>query len=273
MPVDRLIHPRLGHSEKVNALLDTEARVWFQYLLSADDFGVMRCAAVTIQADNDALARRPKAIIQRCLERLLEVGLVREFDHQGRRFVFQHDWQRWQKVRYPRDTSNPCPPVEALEGCDGETQEHFRNHHGNFPETFTPRARASVPADAKRLTANGTGQTADGLRASFAKFWEAYPRKVGKESAWRIWQRLKPDSSTQLTILKALSEQARTSQWTKDGGEFIPHPKTWLFGRRWQDELGAHSPEPKGWVCPHDPPCQDGAQKCSLRTRLGRVNL
>ena len=94
MPVDRFIHPRLGHSEKVNQLTDLEARVWIQYLLSSDDFGVMRCSSVNLQADNDALARRPKNAVQRALERVLEVGLIQEFEHQGQRFVFQPDWQR-----------------------------------------------------------------------------------------------------------------------------------------------------------------------------------
>jgi hypothetical protein len=27
-----------------------------------------------------------------------------------------------------------------------------------------------------------------------------------------------------------------SQQWTKDGGQFIPMPATWLNGRRWEDE-------------------------------------
>jgi hypothetical protein len=27
-----------------------------------------------------------------------------------------------------------------------------------------------------------------------------------------------------------------SQQWTKDNGQFIPMPATWLNGRRWEDE-------------------------------------
>ena len=37
-------------------------------------------------------------------------------------------------------------------------------------------------------------------------------------------------------MLAAIDEQKLLAQWLKDGGAFIPHPKTWLHQGRWQDE-------------------------------------
>jgi hypothetical protein len=34
-----------------------------------------------------------------------------------------------------------------------------------------------------------------------------------------------------------LKRQASSEQWAKDR-QFIPHPSTWLNGKRWQDEDG-----------------------------------
>jgi hypothetical protein len=67
----------------------------------------------------------------------------------------------------------------------------------------------------------------------FAEFWAAYPRKVGKGGAEKLWGRLKPDLPT---VLKAIERARATEQWQRDGGQFIPHPATWLNQRRWEDE-------------------------------------
>jgi hypothetical protein len=39
------------------------------------------------------------------------------------------------------------------------------------------------------------------------------------------------------TLLTALDKQKKSTQWKKDNGQFIPHPATWLNGKRWEDQL------------------------------------
>jgi len=70
------------------------------------------------------------------------------------------------------------------------------------------------------------------------EFWKAYPRKVSKKSALRAFTKLGPDAGLLQTILRALEVHRRQDCWVKDGGQFIPHPATWLNGRRWEDEVG-----------------------------------
>ena len=36
--------------------------------------------------------------------------------------------------------------------------------------------------------------------------------------------------------LSALENQKKSEQWTKDRGQFIPNPATWLNQQRWLDE-------------------------------------
>ena len=81
-----MIHPRLGHSAKVAGLTDFEYRVWNQYLLSADDFGVMRATAVKLQADNDALAERNRvSLSHRARAYVLETLMVYGWNGEVRR--------------------------------------------------------------------------------------------------------------------------------------------------------------------------------------------
>ena len=75
---------------------------------------------------------------------------------------------------------------------------------------------------------------------SFEKFWNEYPKKVGKGGAEKVWKQIKPGPELFKRMLETLSWQTKSTQWRKDGGQFIPLPATWLRQRRWEDE-----PEPK----------------------------
>lgn len=72
--------------------------------------------------------------------------------------------------------------------------------------------------------------------AAFDRFWEAYPRRQGKEAARKAWAKIRPDDALLAEMLAALERQRASDQWRKDGGQFIPLPATWLNGRRWEDE-------------------------------------
>ena len=151
MPDDRFLHKRAGLSEKLSQLTDLEYRVWTQYLLSADDFGVMRMSALTIRQENDALAQRPEKLVHAALESIVSVGLLSTFKSNGRRYLYQADWQDFQKVRFPARTSHPKPPITAP--CTMHTAWLITAHPGGdkqlaswrHPDTFTRKNGRDVP--------------------------------------------------------------------------------------------------------------------------------
>lgn len=130
MPADRLLHPRQGHSEKVSKLKDFEFRVWLQYILSADDFGVLRFEPHKVKADNDAIGCRSDKAVIKALEKIEKLGILISFEYQGRRFLYQNDWQDWQKIAWPTKTINPAPTAELLESCSERTRLLFAVHPG-----------------------------------------------------------------------------------------------------------------------------------------------
>lgn len=76
-----------------------------------------------------------------------------------------------------------------------------------------------------------------GESESFARFWEAYPRKINRSRAWRAWKELDPDNELEGTIMAAVREQSGSAQWKQEGGRFIPSPDKWLSDQRWKDKL------------------------------------
>jgi len=249
MPDERFLHKRLGHSEKVCSLTDFEFRVWVQYQLSADDYGLMLFTAAKPQADNVFLARKPQRLVVRALETVASVGLVHTFEHQGLQYAYQTDWQDFQRIRHPRAALHPCPPVDALRQCTPDTIDLFRSHPGCPPEVLSEDFRSlsgKLPTPARaggREMANGkpltaTGSSSDPARARFERFWASYPRRVGKDAAWQEWRRLRPSADDAFTdrAIAAVERQKQSAQWQRDGGQYIPHPRTWLHQGRWQDE-------------------------------------
>jgi len=71
----------------------------------------------------------------------------------------------------------------------------------------------------------------------FEEFWSKYPKKKSKEAAKKAWVKLGPSDELIDTMLTALEEQKNSEQWTKDNGQFIPYPASWLNGHRWEDEV------------------------------------
>ena len=70
---------------------------------------------------------------------------------------------------------------------------------------------------------------------NFKKFYELYPRKVGKANVEKWFTKNKPNDNLMETILKALEIQKKSKQWQDK--QFIPYPYTWLNQKRWEDEL------------------------------------
>ena len=70
----------------------------------------------------------------------------------------------------------------------------------------------------------------------FDEFWKAYPKKKAKEAARKAWVKLKPDETLGKEIIQAVIESAKTKDWLKENGKYIPYPATYLNGKRWEDE-------------------------------------
>lgn len=69
--------------------------------------------------------------------------------------------------------------------------------------------------------------------ADFDRFWKVYPNKTGKQAARKAFDKVKVSVDI---LIAAVEEQKTWEKWTKDGGQYIPNPSTWLNQGRWEDE-------------------------------------
>ena len=83
------------------------------------------------------------------------------------------------------------------------------------------------------------GKETKGLfETDFDDFWRAYPNKKAKPAAKAAF--LKATKRADVAAIMRGLERAKVSRdWTKDDGQFVPHPSTWLNGDRWADDVGA----------------------------------
>lgn len=70
----------------------------------------------------------------------------------------------------------------------------------------------------------------------FADFYEAYPNKKARPRAVRAWEKIESAHLLLPRMLSAIESSRKSPTWTKNGGQFIPHPATWLNERRWEDQ-------------------------------------
>lgn len=126
-------------------------------------------------------------------------------------------------TRYETDKKHEC---NALRNADvtSITVQNSTEHNYNPP----------IPPKPSAVSRAGRGSVCDD--PDFEKFWQAYPRKIGKGQARRAW-------ATALKKTKADHIISAISCQKFDPCErFQPHPATWLNGERWLDEQAQGDP-------------------------------
>lgn len=80
-------------------------------------------------------------------------------------------------------------------------------------------------------------------------FYKAYPRKVGKTATAKAFAKAKAGALLE-TILKDIERRVDSGESTTEKARYIPHPATYLNGKRWEDEQDAGSGGTVGGIPP-----------------------
>ena len=161
------------------------------------------------------------------------------------------------KERNPESWKRPSPACQSLpSACQAKEGKKESAPPPIPPTTIKKEGKKAPPIPPHACQAKAVGAAAEAVSSpspaearlaasvekAFASFWEMYPRKVGKPMAFKAFNavyreaRASERNALYLKMMSALRAAKGTRGWTKDGGEFIPHPTTWLHQRRWEDE-------------------------------------
>jgi hypothetical protein len=119
---------------------------------------------------------------------------------------------------------------------DHDGAERQRRSRANRNVTTTSRDSHTPEQNRTDTDTEQREESRDDALDPFDEFWSAYPRRVGKAAAKRVWSR-KGLNAMADKILEHLRARVRSdAQWLAEGGKFIPHPSTWLGRDGWDDE-------------------------------------
>lgn len=184
-------------------------------------------------------------------------GFIMRYEHDGGRYIQVLNFDKHQNphIKEARSTI-PAPIFSEREPCEhganpvqalGEHQKSpadslIPDSLNLIPDTPLPptgeRGDCSAPIQVDRAMPAQPIRTKakPKLPEGFEAFWAAYPRQAAKANATKAWAKLNPDAELIAKIMQSLACHCLSHEWLKDDGQFVPHPATWLNGKRWEDE-------------------------------------
>lgn len=159
-----------------------------------------------------------KLVVYALLKELEKVGYLKRVRHH----TGEMDYLVGEVEFYP-ESDNPTVDSDCID--PHPENPHLENPHLGF------QPLVSIEEEVKKESKQTT--TPDG----FDDFWSAYPKKDAKQAARVAFKKLKPSQELLKTMLTELERHKRQEKWTKDRGQYVPNPATWLNGKRWEDEI------------------------------------
>jgi hypothetical protein len=155
-----------------------------------------------------------------------------------------HDWYDYAGKLVEKRKANAARMREKRSSIN----EQYRDDSGicdeqntNVQNTCDARAGANVEkrnVENLKTLAESCGDAKEEIspEQEFAfTFWPPYPNKKAKPDALKAFIKARKRASLD-AIMAGLSKAKASYEWTKDAGEFIPYPASWLNDDGWENE-------------------------------------
>lgn len=234
----RLLREGILDSEAVNKLTPAE-EVFYRRLMSVvDDYGrfdgrpsVLRSRLYSLRIDGV----KESAIVG-WLDACERVGLVARYSSGGKPYILLG------KLGSPRSKGSkfPDPPADVEERLQTHSDVNGCNlSHGD--KLYNADSQLTSVNGCKQMKTDvpGSGSGSGSIYVDgFASFWKAYPKKAEKPKAEAAYREVVKSPETIESVFTGLEKWKCSDKWTKDAGQFIPHPAKFLKQKHWQDDAG-----------------------------------
>lgn len=146
-----------------------------------------------------------------------------------------HDWYEYagklidrRKADAERKRKSNGTPADIQRNSDGCPAEILR--YSTLPYSTDTVQNITEEKEEKKILPSV-------IEESFNRFWTVYPKKVAKQDSLKAWKKVKPCAELVEKIVSAVKAQSASEQWTKENGQYIPNPATWLNRGQWDDEV------------------------------------
>jgi hypothetical protein len=205
----------------------------------ADDHGRLAGDEQTVKLKVDPITPRKIADFVAALHVMHEVGLITWYQVDDRKVIEITKFSEHQDLKGHEKRPwklPPCPGPSAFIGLKQRNEPHW-GILGKSGDTTKENLNEVKGSEGNLTQVGGDGDD------RFDLFWSAYPKKAGKDAARKAFERRAVGDDLLARMLGAIDRQKVSRDWTKDGGQYIPHPATWLNAARWEDEPVVVGPE------------------------------
>lgn len=230
---NRILKESICTSENIDQLTPFQETFFYRLMVNCDDYGRMDARPKVLSSKLFPLRDIRINQITDALRALSSAELVVLYEENGHPFLQMITWDRHQTIRakkskYPAPDST-CKQMNADEiickQMNADESKCSRNPIQSNP-IRNPNPNPTRAREKDTLPDDG-----------FDSFWKEYPNRVAKQDAVKARKKLKVDPELLEKIMTGLSRWKASDEWSRDGGRYIPHPATWLNGRRWEDEV------------------------------------
>ena len=169
--------------------------------------------------------------------------LVKELQIEGYVVLTRHTNERGKVTKWTWDIYETGKKVQMLKSPQVEITRCGKNQMVAEPDSgFTTCGKTAsiqitnINKDLnKQITKENKqqGDVVSEVEKMFIEFWSIYPKKVDKKGSFRAFKNIPKLKEVFPGILKALEVQKQSNQWTKDNGQYIPNPTTYIHQERW----------------------------------------
>lgn len=225
MARSRMIKPEFWDDQKLCSI-SRDARLTFIGLwTNSDDYGVVKGHPAWLKSQIFPYDDIKIQTFQVWLQELEALHVILPFSDNGESFYFIRNFERHQVVNRKSKCRNPQPPCGLIDDS--------LSTHGALMDQTETETETETELKQKQKPRHCVSTHDE----QFDVFWNEYPKKVGKLEAKKAWGKMNGTRPPLNVILSKVQELKRTDQWTKDNGQFIPNPATWLNRGGWDDEV------------------------------------